>query len=121
MDEQPLIDTRLDQALDDYPMVELPPHFVNRVMAEVRNHPQTHVPEAFRLDYLDFVIPGFLVLFFLLITAVFVSTTNINVDLAILNQNFVRGTWGTAVLLLTIFFEMCLGMIAYFYLWSERY
>ena len=121
MDEQLSNDPILDEALDSLPLEPFPPHFVNRVMAEVQQTPQAVVHESFRLNYLDFLIPGFLVFFFGLITAVFIIATSQGMDLFSANQTFVGGVSGTAVLFLALFIEMCLGVIAYFYLWSEQY
>ncbi len=121
MDEQLSTDPILDEALDNFPLEPLPPHFINRVMAEVQHTPQTAVHESFRLNYLDFLIPGFLLLFFGLITAVFIFATRQGLELFSSNQFFVGGVSGTAVLFIALFIEMCLGIIAYFYLWSEQY
>lgn len=120
MDEQLSTDPILDEALDSLPVEPLPPHFVNRVMAEVRQTPQAAAHESFRLNYLDFLIPGFLLLFFVLITAVFVISSSQGVDLFNSSQSF-AGVQGAAVLFLALFIEICLGVIAYFYLWSEQY
>lgn len=122
MDEQTPTETILDEAIASYPLAETPPNFTYRVMAEVQNTPQTTpTPAAFRLNYLDFLIPGFLVLFFLLVTAVFISFVNIEIDLRNLGALLALGVGRTAVLLVAIFFEVCLGVIAYFYLWSDHY
>ena len=121
MDEQLSTDPILDEALDNLPLEPLPPHFVNRVMAEVQQTPQAVVHESFRLNYLDFLIPGFLLLFFGAITAVFFFASGRGLDLFGSPQTFVAGGWGTAVLFLALFIEICLGIIAYFYLWSEQY
>ena len=119
MDEQLLTDPILDEALNNLPLEPLPPHFVNRVMAEVQQTPQVVTHESFRLNYLDFLIPGFLLLFFGVITAVLLSGSNMEVDPLNFMQLF--SVRGTAVLLLALFIEICLGIIAYFYLWSEQY
>ena len=121
MNEQRELDTILDEAIESYPMAELPSNFTFRVMAEVNHHPQIKVPERFRLDYLDFLIPGFLVLFFVLVTAVLTVVFNLDFDMAQLSSSLSLNSWGTVGILAILFFEMCLGVIAYFYLWSERY
>lgn len=121
MDEQLSTDPILDEALDHLPMEPLPPHFVNRVLAEVQQTPQAITHESFRLNYLDFLIPGFLLLFFVLTTAVIVIGSNWDVDLLSGGQFFVMSLKGTAVIFFALFIEMCLGIIAYFYLWSEQY
>ena len=59
-------DALLDQALDSYPISPTPPGFSKRVMGSIlpgrmpglRPAPQP----SFRLDFLDFAIPGFLAL-----------------------------------------------------------
>lgn len=119
MDEQMLTDPILDDALDNLPLEPLPLHFLNRVMAEVQHTPQLAPQVSFRLNYLDVLIPCFLGLFFVLVTAVFILTTNMGVNLFSSTQSF-SGS-GTAVLFIALFIEMCLGIIAYFYLWSEQY
>jgi len=122
MDEQTLSETMLEQAIDSYPMAELPPNFTYRVMANVQNTPQVIIAQPmFRLNYLDFLIPGFLVLFFFMITAVFAYFVNLDIAISNLGTLFQVSHGRTAVLLAAIFFEVCFGIIAYFYLWSERY
>ena len=121
MDEQMLTDPILDEALEHLPLEPLPPHFLNRVMAEVQQTPQVVAHESFRLNYLDFLIPGFLVFFFVLITAVFIIASRMGVDLFTSNQSFAISGQVTAVLFIALFLEMYLGVIPYFYLWSEQY
>lgn len=121
MNEQIETEKILDEAIDSYPLAELPSNFTFRVMAEVSNRPQVAMPEKFRLDYLDFLIPGFLVLFFVIVTAVLAVFFNLNLDITQLGSSFSLNSWRSMGIVAALFFEMCLGVIAYFYLWSERY
>ena len=121
MNEQLETEKLIDEAIESYPLAELPSNFNFRVMAEVSNRPQVAMPEKFRLDYLDFLIPGFLVLFFVLVTAVLTTFFNLNFDITQLDASLSFNSWSIIGILAVLFFEMCLGVIAYFYLWSERY
>ncbi len=121
MNEQIETEKIVDEAIESYPLAELPSNFTFRVMAEVNNRPQVAMPEKFRLDYLDFLIPGFLVLFFVIVTAVLTVFFNLNFDITQLGSSFSLNSWRSMGVVAVLFFEMCLGVIAYFYLWSERY
>lgn len=52
-------DRLIDAALDSYPLVPLPPRFVQRSMAAVRAVSRPR----FRLEFLDLALPGFVILF----------------------------------------------------------
>ena len=58
-DEQQRTDTIIDEALQTYPQVVLPPGFVNRVMIQVEASPRIK-PEQFRLHFLDIVLTLFI-------------------------------------------------------------
>jgi hypothetical protein len=45
----------IDEALNSYPQVRLPPGFVNRVMVQVKDQPHVQ-PERFRLHFLDMAL-----------------------------------------------------------------
>lgn len=66
------IEHLLDAALDSYPLTPVPPGLVRRTLARIRPQPVA----KFRLDFLDFAVPSFLVLFILLTVGVALWTLN---------------------------------------------
>lgn len=50
-------DPLLDTAFDSYPLAPLPAGFIRRTMARIQPRPR------FRLEFLDFALPGFFVCF----------------------------------------------------------
>lgn len=58
-DEQQQTDTMIDEALQTYPQVTLPPGFVNRIMTQVEALPHIQ-PERFRLHFLDIALTLFI-------------------------------------------------------------
>lgn len=55
-------ETMVEQALDEYPLAPLPPHFVRQVMVRVARLPQWQ-PEPFRLHWRDTVVPALMTVF----------------------------------------------------------
>ena len=58
-DEQQQTDTLIDEALQTYPQVNLPPGFVNRIMTQVEALPRVQ-PERFRLQFIDIALTLFI-------------------------------------------------------------
>ncbi len=61
MDEMITDETRLDEAINSYPLTPLPPGFAQRVMVEVSRTPQLEA--RFRLQFIDLALPAFMTTF----------------------------------------------------------
>lgn len=59
MNDEQQPETMIDQALQTYPQVTLPPGFVNRVMIQVEVLPHRQ-PEQFQLHFLDIILTLFI-------------------------------------------------------------
>lgn len=60
-------DSRIDFAIDSYPLVELPDGFTSRLINTIRNdYPRIR----FRLQFIDFALPMFLSLFSILLLGI---------------------------------------------------
>jgi len=69
---EPQIEITLDAALDSYPLAPVPAGLVRRALAQIQPRPVV----KFRLDFLDFAVPSFLVIFILLTFGVILWTIN---------------------------------------------
>jgi hypothetical protein len=56
-------DSQIDSALDSYPLVPLPPRFIQRTMARIHPRPRFH------LEFLDLALPAFIILFGTIVTS----------------------------------------------------
>lgn len=118
----------LDEALESYPQVALPPDFINRIMAQVEIQPRVQ-PEPFRLQFIDIALASFLGgIVTLLLVAILGYFGIVNLDWlpinSLLSLNFIDNLSATArfwlILGIVLFAEIGLGAGVCVQLWQDR-
>ncbi len=126
MEERDYQENWLDEALQSYPLADLPPGFVQRVMARVAAQPRTAVPR-FRLQFLDVAVAlAWSSLFVLVLVGIFSYTGQIQVEwLPVRTLTAWLAGVPTAVSLwlglgVIIIAEITLGLLVCTQLWQDR-
>ncbi len=123
MDEETLTDTLIEEALQAYPLAPLPDQFTEQLMAHVQTRALISPPIRFRLDVLDFAIPGIVALvgiIVLALTGIFpLPQLPITWDISAWTQLTAVPMTVTAVIIFIIFAEISLGAATCFWIWEK--